>query len=287
MSRVAAEPPCASTFKPVDPVPARTVDERQPVEDLHLRQRGLGQNPHEARLGVRHEGELHRLEIDQQRVGPGVVGAGRLLVETRGVVIGGGEIGAVEHEIAADFAQPPAAQVAQQQPEIFQRELGIAPAFQHEIAFEHAAAQRAGRIGLGHPLEGGAEQLERGIGSDELDGGRRIHRARGAGCEERALRADLVHVERGRVLGNFGLGERAGDGGGEKIRLGVGARRTGRKQRRYGCREQGTGNARRTLRTTQTARIGHGQIMRSFTGSASRSAAVRVASRSISSSLIT
>jgi hypothetical protein len=49
----------------------------------------------------------------------------RLFVEAARVVRAHGKIRAVEHEIALDVAQPLLAQLAQQQPEIFQRELRI------------------------------------------------------------------------------------------------------------------------------------------------------------------
>ena len=64
-------------------------------------------------------------------------------------------------------------------PERFQVELRIAAAFEHQVALEHAVAQRARGLGLGLPAVRRAQQLERRVSGHQLHDGGRIHRRRG------------------------------------------------------------------------------------------------------------
>ena len=82
-------------------------------------------------------------EIGEQRVGCGVVGLCRLAVETARVGMIGGEQTAVEHQVAANFAHAFRAQAAQQRPQIFNGELGIAATFQNQVASKHIVFQDA------------------------------------------------------------------------------------------------------------------------------------------------
>ncbi len=98
---------------------------------------------HAAVRRVRRELELHGLEVHQQRVRHDVVRAVRLAVELAGVGLVDGEEAVVEHEVAADLGEPLAAQRAQQLPQLFDDEVGIAVALQRQVAVELAAVERA------------------------------------------------------------------------------------------------------------------------------------------------
>ncbi|MND99902.1 hypothetical protein D3C80_922950 [compost metagenome] len=121
--------------------------------------------------------QAHRLEVDQQRIGADQEG----FVVIAAVVIEGGqlrvhEVAAVQHQVAGDLEHAVGAQVTHHQPELFHVQLRVAATLEVEVAVEHAVLQGAVGEELGLPLVGGAEQLQGGVGGDQLHGRRRVHR---------------------------------------------------------------------------------------------------------------
>ena len=88
----------------------------------------------------------------------------------------GREESAIEHEVAFHAREPLVAQHRHERLPSLQRELGIAAAFQHEIAVQHAGVERAVEIRGGGPVEFRAEQFQRREGRDELHHGRGVVR---------------------------------------------------------------------------------------------------------------
>lgn len=83
---------------------------------------------------------------------------------------------AVQHQITGDGAHAIGAQVTHQQPELFHVQFWVAATFEVQVAVEHAIAQGTVGVELGFPLEGGAKQLEGGIGGNQFHGRGRVHR---------------------------------------------------------------------------------------------------------------
>ena len=144
------------------------------------------------------------LEVQQQGVRADIVGAQRFTVELRRVVGVRFEKTAVLHQIAVDFAHAERAQPAQQQPEILQCQLGIAVAFENQVALEYVALQLAAGIGLRLPCVAGTEQFQRRIGGEKFHGRGRIHRLRGIAGKQRLRAIDVLHVDSDGGQGDMG-----------------------------------------------------------------------------------
>ena len=155
---------------------ARPVDERRVVVDLEVREHGLRRDADAAARRIRHELELHGLEVHQQRVRHDVVGAIRLAVERAGIGLVDGEIAVVEHEIARDLGEPHAPQRAQQLPDFLDDELRVAVALDPEVAVELLAVEaRPGNRPRSATCRR-AQVLERAPRRDDLHDGRRAAR---------------------------------------------------------------------------------------------------------------
>jgi hypothetical protein len=117
------------------PPRARPRHRADAADDLDVGQVGLRHDAH--RLVVGHEAEFHRVEVHEERVGAGVVGAARIVVEAAGVVRRRGrEPGAVDDDVAADLADAARTQVVEREPDAVDGELGIAAAPDVEVAFQ-------------------------------------------------------------------------------------------------------------------------------------------------------
>ena len=145
------------------------------------------------RSGAGREANLHRLEIDEQRVRSDVVGLERLAVERGRIVRDGREERAVEHEVAVDARQPLVAQHRHERLPSLDRDLRIAAALEHEIAVQHAGVERAVEIRDGPPAVVGAEQFERGERRDELHHRRGVVRPIRLVREQRPALGHVLH----------------------------------------------------------------------------------------------
>ena len=140
-----------------------------PIVDADLGNRWLDCDVHLAAVGARDEAQC--LEVDQQGVGGDqirFVGVAAVIVEGRqsGLV----EVAAVKYQVAAYLVHTVGAQVAEQQPEALHVQLGVATAFEEQVAVQHAVFQRTVGVELGFPLVRRAEQLQRGKGGHQLHG---------------------------------------------------------------------------------------------------------------------
>jgi hypothetical protein len=115
------------------------------------------------------------LEVQQQRVGAGVVRPQGLVVELARIVRRQRESAPVKNQVAADFAQSTGTKLAQQQPELFEAQLGIATAAQVKVAVEPTA----GRAGLGErftaPGMRRAEQFKASVSGQQFHDRGRVH----------------------------------------------------------------------------------------------------------------
>lgn len=79
-------------------------------------------------------------------------------------------------KVTGDLQHAVGAQVAHHQPQLLHVQLRVATALEVEVAVEHPVLERAVGVELGLPLVGGAQQLQGGVGGDQLHGGGRVHR---------------------------------------------------------------------------------------------------------------
>ena len=178
------------------PRAARLARELDAARDLDVGQVGLGRDAHAASVG--NEAELDRLEVHQAGVGAHVVGAARIVVEARRVMDDRGEVAAIDDHVAADVAQAARAQLVRELPQALVGELGIAAAADDEIALEHAAGDLARGEDVRPEGESRAQEVERGVGGDELHHRGGIDRGAGLVRNDRGPAFDgLDHHGRG------------------------------------------------------------------------------------------
>jgi len=122
--------------------------------------------------------EAQRAEIDQQAVRADVVGAHRLVVEGARVDGRDVEYGAVEHDIAADVLDAAHAQLAQQGPQVLDGKTRVTAALDIQIAVQNAVDRSGVGPRRGFPGPRRAEQVERGVGGDQLHHRGGVHRLR-------------------------------------------------------------------------------------------------------------
>ncbi len=139
--------------------------------------------------------QAHRVEVEQQGIGPYVVGACRVVVEPGWIVRRQIEITAVQHQVAAYPVQPASALLGEPQPELLQGELRVAIAIQDQIAIQLAILQFAVHPRLGFPGVCRTEQVERGIGGQQLHVGGRVHRALRMQADQRLGMSDLAYLD--------------------------------------------------------------------------------------------
>ena len=145
-------------LQPGFPVTATRIVKRDLVHDPHLRQLRLGNDADHMGGGVGNELQLHRLEVDEQRIGRGVVRTHRLIVHSASLCGFRREIASIEHEIPADVANAARAQLAQEEPEPFERQRWITMSLQNQITGQHAPRKFPRGISLRGPGIGGSEQ---------------------------------------------------------------------------------------------------------------------------------
>ena len=115
----------------------------------------------------------------------------------------------VEHQIAGNFADTARAQLAQQQPELFQRQPWIATAAQKKAAVEPAGYGQAVAQGSGAPGVGRAKQFEGGVGGDQFHRRRRVHRLLHVVADQWLFRIDPLYNDGDTALRNARLFQRS------------------------------------------------------------------------------
>ena len=146
-----------------------------------------------ADAAVGHKGHADRLEVQQQRVRRGVVGAQGLAVKAAGVCLGDFKGTAVEHDVAGNLAHTQPLHPAQQQPQPLGHQLGVAQAPDVQVTVQGAVAHRTFHIHRGEPAVGGAKKVERGVGGHQFHDRGRVHLHTGAMAQARRLPAFGVH----------------------------------------------------------------------------------------------
>jgi hypothetical protein len=202
---------------------AVAVAQRDLVGDIEVGRRRLGGNAQGLCHRIGHQLQRHGLEVQQQGVRRHVVWPRRLGIEAPRVVAVGGKGRAIEHQVAANFADATRANHAQQAAELVIGQLGIAAAPEMQIALQHPVCQTAADKGLGLPGVGRAEQVECRKGGDQLHGrgrvqrGTRIHRqARRHGIDfaypgRRGRGRNARRLQRGRDGRRQFIGARTGE----------------------------------------------------------------------------
>ncbi|MCU0927246.1 MAG: hypothetical protein MUF44_14895 [Hydrogenophaga sp.] len=126
------------------PVAAACAGERHGGVNGQARQRRFAQHARHASGHIGLEGEDHRLEVHQQRVGGGVVGAQAFAVELGRVLVRHLERAVVEHDVAQHHLNAFVLQRDKRRLDALQHQLGVAAAAHIEVAAQGAAADLAG-----------------------------------------------------------------------------------------------------------------------------------------------
>jgi len=208
------------------PVIARPVLERHLGGHLKPGQRWFTDHGGAAGGQVGIEAVDHRLEVQQQSVGAGVVGAQGLIVKGFGAWRHV-EDTAVEHDVAAHLTHAARLDLSDHGLRAFHHQLGIAAALHHQRALQHPVTHRAGGVDAGVPDVVGAEQLQAGIGGEQFH-----HRSRVHGLVFAVGQTDA------RATGIEGLHHHA-DGLGRHLGLAQGLAHSGGQLRLRGLGEQG------------------------------------------------
>ena len=218
---------------------------------LHPCHRRVEGHTRQTRSGVGRETHHHRLEVHQQRVGGGVVGAGGFTVELGWVVGAGCKGRSVQHDVARDGLDAQALQAAQQQPQPLHHQGRVTLALDVHVTGEGAVLQLAVQGHRGVPGEGGAELVECGVGGNQLHHRRRIDRHVGAVAGTRCAALGIHHQHRQRVFGQLGAGQcglhfrrqaglgQRGAGGGQQGAAGEGCREEQTADRQHGAESIG------------------------------------------------
>ena len=200
----------------------------------HLRGPALGLG-----LEVKHQ----RLEVDQQPVGPGVVGAQRVVVKRGRIVRRQPEHAAVQQDVALDGRHALGADGVDQIGQALAHQLGVAAALNQQVAVQHAVLDGALGVHARLPEIARAQQVQPGVGGHQLHHRGRVHRRIGPPRQARRGR---------RRRGGRGVGLAAGV---DRLgRAADGARR--REQRRHHHGYAGFGNARARQRLRHLGRQG-------------------------------
>ena len=194
----------------------------QLVIDSDLRQRRFQMHPYALGFAVGTQGQ--QLEVGQQRIGFDQEGAGRVVavvLEWRQIQRQT-QIRCLQYQIPTHLAHPGGTQVAQQQPHALHGQLGVTAAAEYQITLQFAVADGAGTVQVGLPLVVGPEQLQRGIGGDQLHGRGRVDRVIGIDELRHALTFQRNDRQGEGISGNLGSGQRGGNtrGQGTAITLG-------------------------------------------------------------------
>ena len=109
-----------------------------------------------------------RFEVDQQRVGRGVVGAQRFAVKAGFVAWRKVKSAAVYHQVALDFLNAQALQASHEQPQALDDQLRITAAFDVNRALQDAIFDGAIHINRRAPCESRAQAIQCGAGGHQL-----------------------------------------------------------------------------------------------------------------------
>ncbi len=142
-----------------------------------------------ARLGE--EDEAGGAEIDQQGRRASVVRAVGSAIEVAALLRSDIEEGVVDDEIAVDMRHAFGAQLPQELPQRLRHEERIATSLKNEVSAQPALGERAVEVDPCLPEVRRAEQLERGVGREQLDGRGRRARLIDAVCEQHSVGAGL------------------------------------------------------------------------------------------------
>jgi tRNA threonylcarbamoyladenosine biosynthesis protein TsaB len=207
------------------PVVAGAGQQRHARVALQPGQRRIDADHRQVARRIGDQRQHERLVVEQQRIRPHVVGPQRLAVEVGRVQLGHGEGTAVEHDVAADLAHAELLHPPQHQPDAFEHELRVAAALDDELAVEHAVGRdRALQPDRRRPGPGRAEQVERGVGRQQLRQRGRIDGLVGPPGEPGPRAAGILHQHRHRVGRHVRARQRGQHGGGQP-RLGRDHRR--------------------------------------------------------------
>ena len=202
------------------------------LHDVEIRRLRFDAEIYRSRRGIGRQVNAYRLESYQQAIGTDVVRPQRLVVESAGVGLRHREDAAIQYQVAVDVADALRAQLPQQQPELLERQLGIAAALEVEVAGQDAVRHRRLDANFGLPGVGRAEHFQGRERGDELHHRGRIHRLCGIDAETRLRRPDFLDVDADGAGGNGGGLQRARYGGGQARVGGLGGRRAGAKESR-------------------------------------------------------
>jgi hypothetical protein len=195
------------------PVAAGFAAEAEAIVDAQAIARRFGNHPDRSVCRICQQRQPDARQVDQQRVGTGIVRAQRLAVESTRIVVGDGKGAAVKYHVAPDLADTAQTNLPQQQPELLEAEPGIAAAAQVQVALQPAVAGRSLGECLGAPGVGRSQQLEAGIGRQQLHRRRRVERLARVVREQRRPAVDPLHDDADRAGGDSRLLECAADGG--------------------------------------------------------------------------
>ena len=159
---------------------------------LHICQRWLKSDRRCACTRVGCEGHHHRLVVDQQGLGRGVVWAQWLAVKVARVLRAGSKGAAVQQNVARDAFDAEPLHPAQQQPEPLLHQLGVALALNDQVALQYAAGDGAVHIHRRGPGVGRAQQFQSSIRGDQLHDRSRVRGAGGMPAEQGLCLADLT-----------------------------------------------------------------------------------------------
>ena len=213
---------------------------RQP----HPRQRHVIAHPCQPGRQIGQQRHGDRLEIEQQGIRRHVIGPQWLAVKVARVGRWQRKRLLIEHDVAVDAAQPQALQAPQQQPQTLLHQRRVPQALNHQIALEHTGTQAARQPHRGAPGVGRAEQVERGIGGDQLHDRGRVHRRIRLVAKLRSRLAIRVSQhETDRVQRDLRLRQRRRDAVGQRLRQRDQTKATDSRQHRQGaCQMPGAGH---------------------------------------------
>ena len=117
----------------------------------------------------RRDHEFGRLEVEHRRIGPDVIGLGRLAVEHHTSRGRRRVQGIVQPQIAGNVPQAGTAHLPERGQQIFDHELGVTAANQHQIALQDAIDKFAVQIETGLPAVIGPQLQQAGVSGQQFD----------------------------------------------------------------------------------------------------------------------
>ena len=178
------------------------------MRHLHASERRFNLDAGGVGRAVGHEGHHHGLEVQQERIRCCVVGAQRFAVEEARVNLDILERTFVQNNVAGNGFDAQALHPTQEQPQPLRHQLRVALALDVEVAEQRAVSHCAFyKHGRG-PGEGGAKQVQRSVGGNQLHHRSRVHADMGPVAQARWCAAlGIHHQHRHRVFWHFGAGQ--------------------------------------------------------------------------------